>query len=284
VQIPPEEDGETTTISSVRHTRCTLSLTHERDWWSYLPLPCFVIHRKTKTTKTIKPTPTSSTTTAQVLHPPTNDRIGKKRSSDETENEASTSKRPVPASHNQSIELDSDIFGSTGELGTIPEPFRDWQGSLQAPFTSLGGEMADLPVMFPASAIPDLVFDATAEPQQTTNTIYQDYPRPLLSSATGSSRPPQASTSRFQNPIGKPVTDLESLLEPEITTDTSSGPSSLLGDQEAQGSPDSESSSSPDRDRAQVPLRHRPRTTGAMQDPIDLGLLSYLQAQRLFEQ
>jgi hypothetical protein len=172
----------------------------------------------------------------------------------------------------------------TGELGTVSEPFGDWQGSLQAPFTSLAGEMAELPIMFPASAIPDLVFDATAEPQQTTNTIHHDYPRPLLSSATGSSRPPQASTSRFQNPIGKPVTDLESLLEPEITTDTSSGPSSLLGDQEALGSPDSESSSSPDRDRAQVPLRHRPRTTGAMQDPIDLGLLSYLQAQRLFEQ
>ncbi|KAH8087266.1 hypothetical protein HD553DRAFT_193165 [Filobasidium floriforme] len=91
---------------------------------------------RTKTTKTIKPTPTSSTTTAQVDNSSAHDHVGKKRSSDETENEGSTSKRPVPASHNQSIGLDPDIFGLTGELETIPEPFRDWQGSLQAPFTS----------------------------------------------------------------------------------------------------------------------------------------------------
>jgi hypothetical protein len=194
------------------------------------------------------------------------------------------SKRPVPASHNQSIGLDSDIFGLTGELGTIPEPFRDWQGSLQAPFTSLGGEMADLPVMFPASATFDLAFDAIAEPSQKTDTIQQDYRRPFPSTVTGLARQLQASSSRLENPVEKPVTDLESLLEPEITIDTSSGRSSPLGDKRAQGSPDSDGLSSPDRDAAQVPLRHRPRTTGAMQDPIDLGLLSYLQAQRLFEQ
>jgi hypothetical protein len=76
---------------------------------------------------------------------------------------------------------------------------------------------------------------------------------------------------------------LESLLEPEITDNTSSGTSSPPGGRRAQGSSDSDGSPSPDRGRAQAPLRHRQRTTGAMQDPIDLGLLSYLQADRLIE-
>jgi hypothetical protein len=144
--------------------------------------------------------------------------------------------------------------------------------------------MAELPVMFPASTIPDLAFNATAGLLQKTDTFHQDYHRPLPSDATGFARQPQASSSRLENPVEKPVTDLESLLEPEITTGTSSRPSSPPGDNKAQGSPDSDGSSSPDRDAAQVPLRHRPRTTGAMQDPIDLGLLSYLQAECLFEQ
>jgi hypothetical protein len=138
--------------------------------------------------------------------------------------------------------------------------------------------------MFQSSTIPDLAFDATAGPLQKTNTIHQDSGRPFPSTAAGLTRPLQASSSRLENPVEKPVTDLESLLEPEITTDTSSSPSSLAVGQTAQPSPDSDGSSSPDRDTAQIPLRHRPRTTGAMQDPIDLGLLSYLQAERLFEQ
>jgi hypothetical protein len=144
--------------------------------------------------------------------------------------------------------------------------------------------MAELPVMFPTSTIPDLAFNATAGPLQATNTIHQDYRRPFLSTATGLARPPQASSSRPQNPVEKPMTDLESLLDPQITTDTSSGPSSLLGDQRGQGSPEPGNSSSPDRDLGQAPLRRQQRNTGAMQDPIDLGLLSYLQAERLFEQ
>jgi hypothetical protein len=138
--------------------------------------------------------------------------------------------------------------------------------------------------MFSASTIPDLTFNATAGPLQKTNTIQQDYRCPFPSTVTGLAQPLQATSSRLENPVEKPVTDLESLLEPEITTDTSSGPSSPPGDNKGPGSPDSDGSSSPDRDTAQVPLRHRPRTTGAMQDPIDLGLLSHIQAERLFEQ